>query len=44
MALIRDITTMDDGRRITYYYGAPAETGQTAGKPVVSETDGQNEQ
>ena len=28
---------MDDGRRITYYYSAPAD--QNGETPVVSETD-----
>lgn len=37
MAIIRDVTTMDDGRRITYYYSAPA--GQNTETPVVPETD-----
>ncbi len=37
MATIRDVTSMDDGRRITYYYSAPA-SDQKAETPVVSET------
>ena len=41
MATIRDVTTMDDGRRITYYYSAPAESGST---PEVPVTDEANEQ
>lgn len=37
MATIRDVTQMDDGRRITYYYSAPAPE-QNADAPAVSET------
>jgi len=41
--MIRDVTSMDDGRRITYYYSAPA-SDETTGTPVKSETDEANEQ
>ncbi|MBT0770671.1 hypothetical protein KIH74_17135 [Kineosporia sp. J2-2] len=30
VAMIRDVTTMDDGRRITYYYSAPAGSATSA--------------
>ncbi len=33
--MIRDVTTMDDGRRITYYYSAPV----SASTPEVPEED-----
>ncbi len=33
--MIRDVTTMDDGRRITYYYSAP----DSASTPATSDQD-----
>jgi hypothetical protein len=43
VAMIRDVTSMDDGRRITYYYSAPA-TDESTGTPVVSDTGEAEEQ
>ena len=41
--MIRDVTSMDDGRRITYYYSAPA-TDESTATPVVPETGEAEEQ
>ncbi|WP_269327687.1 MULTISPECIES: hypothetical protein [Kineosporia] len=41
MAMIRDETTMDDGRRITYYYGSPASVPADAAAAV--EQDGEEQ-
>jgi len=35
--MLRDVTTMDDGRRITYYYSSAPES-ETPAQPGVSET------
>jgi hypothetical protein len=41
--MIRDVTSMDDGRRITYYYSAPASS-ETTEAAVVPETGEAEEQ
>lgn len=43
--MLRDVTTMDDGRRITYYYSAPfaspaqTETPDETGSSTTSEAE-----